>query len=465
MPTRLSHAITRRSGGHWFVLLTAAAVSAMAIPSLPSALAAPSGTPTGAADAAVTGWPQFRGPGGQGVSPAHGLPTTWSEKENVTWKTPIHGRAWSSPVVLGDQIWMTTATEDGRQLFAVCVDKASGKIVFDLKLFDVQTPQFAHAFNTYASPTPVAEPAFEGHPARVFVTFGSPGTACLDAASGRLLWERRDFVCNHFRGAGSSPLLYNNKLIMNFDGSDHQFVVALDAASGKTLWQTDRSVDYQDQGPDGKPRNDGDFRKAFSTPRIGTFAGADGGRPMLFSLGSKAFYAYDPETGKELWRIENRVAHSGSATPLMGKDLVYFQTGHGKPELWAVRPSGSGVLSNSDIVFKVVKNVPTRGSPVLVDDLLYMVDDGGVATCTDATNGTVYWHNRIEGSYSAAPVFADGHIYFFSEKGKATAIEPGREFKVVGESTLDDGFMAAAAIADNAFFLRTKTALYRIEKK
>ena len=182
---------------------------------------------TGAVSRAGDSWPQFRGPNGDGVSDAKGLPTTWSETEHVKWKTPIHGRAWSSPVILGDQVWMTTATEDGRQLFAVCVNQDSGKIVIDQKLFEVPNPQFAHKFNSYGSPTPVIEPG------RVYVTFGSPGTACLDTKTGKVLWQRTDFVCNHFRGAGSSPIIYGNLLIMNFDGSDHQFLVALTSRRAK----------------------------------------------------------------------------------------------------------------------------------------------------------------------------------------------------------------------------------------
>src|SRR5262249_6873930 len=154
-------------------------------------------------------------PEGNGCSTAKGLPLTWSETNHVKWKTPIHGRAWSSPVVWGDQVWMTTASEDGSYLSAVCVDRETGKVLQDLMLFHVPLPQYAHPFNSYASPTPVIE---EG---RVYVTFGSPGTACLDTKTGKALWQRRDFVCNHFRGAGSSPILFGNVLIMNFDGSDH----------------------------------------------------------------------------------------------------------------------------------------------------------------------------------------------------------------------------------------------------
>src|SRR4030095_3059031 len=144
-------------------------------------------------------------------------------------------------------IWLTTATEDGTELSVVCVDKESGKILQDKVLFRVSTPQFCHKFNSYASPTPVVEKG------RVYVTFGSPGTACLDAATGEKLWERTDFVCNHYRGAGSSPIIWGDLLIMNFDGSDFQYIVALDKKTGKTVWKTDRSVDFKDLDSSGQP--------------------------------------------------------------------------------------------------------------------------------------------------------------------------------------------------------------------
>jgi len=185
-------------------------------------------------------WPQFRGPNGDGHSDSNGLPLNWSETENVKWKAAIHGKGWSSPVVWGDQVWLTTATEDGHELFVVCVDRDSGNILRDQKIFEVEKPQFCHAFNSYASPTPVIE---EG---RVYVSFGSPGTACLDTKTGKVLWERHDFICNHYRGAGSSPILYGDLLIINFDGSDHQFVVALDKQTGKTVWRRERSIDFKD---------------------------------------------------------------------------------------------------------------------------------------------------------------------------------------------------------------------------
>ena len=402
-------------------------------------------------------WPQFRGPTGQGISDSTGVPATWDEKTNLAWKTAIHGRAHSSPVVWGDQVWLTSATEDGRQLFVLCVDKNTGKVLRDTKLFDVAVPQYAHPFNSYASPTPAIEQG------RLYVTFGSPGTACLDTKTGKVLWERRDFVCNHWRGAGSSPVIWNDLVFLPFDGSDYQYLVALNKNSGETVWRVDRSIDFQDIDPNtGKPQADGDWRKAFSTPRVVSFGD---GKPVLLTLGSKALYACEPATGKELWRVEDREAHSGSATPVVGDGLIFINMGHGHPELWAVRPGGSGIVTDSHVAWKVRSNVPTRGSVLLHDGLIYMVDDGGIASCLEAATGKKVWGKRIGGEYSASPLYADGRIYFFSQDGKTTAIAPGREMKVLGESKLDEGFMASPAVSGKALILRTKSHLYRIEQK
>jgi len=411
-------------------------------------------------------WPQFRGPDGDGHSDSAGLPLKWSETENVKWKTPIHGRGWSSPVVWGSQVWLTTATEDGRELFVVCVDRNSGRILRDQKLFDVANPQFCHQFNSYASPTPVVE---EG---RAYVTFGSPGTACVDTRSGQVLWERRDFVCNHYRRAGSSPILYGDLLIMNFDGSDHQFVVALDKKTGKTVWRTERSIDFKDLGADGKPQTEGDLRKAFSTPHV---AALDG-KSVLISSGAKAHYAYDPLTGEELWRVEERTSHSAGTRPLAGHGMIFVPTGWSTGELLAIRPGRKGEVVDANaagsddsrdglrVVWKTKRNVPKKPSLLLVGDLLFAIDDGGVASCLEAKTGAEIWRERVGGNYSASPVSAEGRIYFFSEEGKATVIGAGREFTVMAENRLDAGFMASPAISGKSLILRTRTHLYRVEK-
>jgi len=415
--------------------------------------------------AAAEPWPQFRGPRGDGTSTSAGLPIEWSEERNVRWKTPIHGRAWSSPVVWGGQVWVSTATEEGDRLSAVCLDLDSGRIIQYLKLFDVDAPQFAHRFNTYASPTPVIE---EG---RVYITFGSPGTACLDTATGRVLWERRDFVCNHFRGAGSSPILDGDLLIMNFDGSDHQFVVALDKRTGQTAWRRERSIDFRDLDSTGKPELEGDLRKAFGT----CHAAVLDGRATLLSQGAKALYAYDPANGHELWRVEERTSHSASTRPVAGHGLVFVATGWSTGQVLAIRPGKPGEVldANADadpgmalqVLWRAKRNVPKKPSLLLLDDLLYGIDDSGVATCWEALTGKALWNERVGGNYSASLLGAERRIYCFSEEGKTTVLEAGRTYRKLAENLLADGFMASPAVAGAALIVRTKTAVYRIESR
>ena len=398
-------------------------------------------------------WPQFRGPEGSGISESRGLPLVWGEDKNVRWKAAIHGRGWSSPVVLGSQVWLTSATENGQELFAVGLDRESGRIVHDLKLFHVEKPQYAHPFNSYASPTPVIEPG------RVYVTFGSPGTAAIDTTNGKVLWERRDIECNHFRGAGSSPILFGDLLIMHFDGSDQQFVVALDKRTGKTVWRTERSIDFKDLGPDGRPAAQGDYRKAFATPHVTTV----GGKPMLISIGSKATYGYDPTTGKELWRIEEPSNFSGSTRPVVGHGLVFYPSGWSTGQLLAIRPDGRGDVTESHVAWRLGRGVPKKPSLLLLGDLIFMIGDTGIASAVEAKSGELIWTARLDGAYSASPVAAEGRVYLFSEEGKATVIDAARELKVLAENRLDDGFMASPALAGSALFLRTRTHLYRIE--
>jgi outer membrane protein assembly factor BamB len=399
-------------------------------------------------------WTEFRGPQGTGIVRDAKIPERWSETENVRWKVPVHGRAWSSPVVLGQQVWLTTATPDGKQLYAMAFDKDTGKTIHDLKLFDVATPQFAHSFNTYASPSPIIEAG------RVYVTFGSPGTAAIDTKTGKVVWERRDLECNHFRGAGSSPILFRDLLIMHFDGSDVQYVVALDKRTGKTVWKTPRSVDFKDIEPNGKIKADGDFRKAFATPIVVLV----GSQPVLISPGSMAAYGYDPLTGKELWRLEERTSFSSSTRPVAGHGLVYYTSGFNTGQVLAIRPDGRGDVTETHVAWRSTRGAPKKPSLLLHDDLLFMVNDNGVLSCLEAKTGAEVWTGRLNQTYSASPVSAGGRIYFFGEDGKATVIEAGRTFKVIAENTLDDGFMATPAIDGNALYARTRSHLYRIER-
>lgn len=404
-------------------------------------------------------WPEFRGPWGDGhvsapgETNALGLPLHWSETERVKWKTEIPDRGWSTPVVMNGQVWLTTATVDGHDFFAICVDADSGRIRYNEKLFHSDHPEpLGNNVNAYATPSPVIEPG------RVYVHFGSYGTACLETESGKVLWQREDLRCRHYRGPSSSPVLFGDLLILTFDGVDLQYLVGLDKHTGRTVWKTDRSVEWNDADVPGQMARDGDLRKAHSTPLIVHY----NGKTQLISTGAKAAYGYDPLTGKEIWRVRYP-AWSAAPRPVSDQGLGFFVTGHGQTELMAVRLGGQGDVTDSQVAWKYDSMVPKTASPILVDGLLYMVSDDGMVTSLEESTGKQVWHERIGGTFAASPIYGDGRIYFFSQQGKTTVLKPGRSFEMVATNSLPGGFMASPAVSGQAFFLRTKTDLYRVE--
>lgn len=390
-------------------------------------------------------WPEFRGPTGDGHATSQRLPVEFGESSRVKWKTPIHGKGWSSPVVWGKQVWLTTAPEDGKELFAICVERDTGKILHDVKVFDVEKPQFCIPKNSYASPTPVIEAG------RVYVHFGAHGTACLDTVSGKTLWTRRDLPCNHHRGPASSPILYENLLILTFDGFDQQYVAALDKKTGETVWKRDRNIAYD--------TDNGDIKKAYATPLVIQAAG----KTQLIDPSAGASIAYDPRTGEELWRVRCG-GMNVSSRPLFANGLVYLTTADGGIRLFAVKPDGAGDVTTSHVAWKVTKGAPRYSSPILVGDLMFVGTDQGVVSCLNAATGDTVWQERVGGTFTASPLAAAGKVYFFSEEGDVPVIAATREFKLLAKNKLADGFMASPAVAGDALFLRTKTHLYRVEE-
>ncbi|HWX19613.1 MAG TPA: PQQ-binding-like beta-propeller repeat protein [Candidatus Binatia bacterium] len=414
-----------------------------------------------AGPAARADWPEFRGPWGDGHVSAPGdtrpigLPLRWSETNNIKWKTEIPYRGWSTPVVLGGQVWLTTATEDGHDFFAFGLEAETGRIRFNQKVFHSDDPEplgNGASMNCYATPSPVIEPG------RVYVHFGKFGTACLDTQTGKVLWQREDLRCRHYRGPSSSLVLFENLVILTFDGADLQYVAALDKQTGKTVWKTDRSVAWNDESVPGQMARDGDLRKAHSTPLIVTAAG----KPQMLSAGAKAAYSYDPRTGRELWRVQH-LDYSVAPRPVFDGSLAFIVTGFTKHELWAVKTDGQGDVTDTHVVWKLSTNVGKYASPLLLDGLIYTVTEDGAVTCLEAATGKVVWRERIGGKYAASPVYGDGRLYFFSQEGTTTVLKPGRTFEAMATNSLAGGFMASPAAAGKAFFLRTRTHLYRVE--
>ena len=389
-------------------------------------------------------WPQFRGPGGQGHSAETGLPLEWSETRNIVWKSPIPGSGWSSPVVAGRRVWLTAAVEEpaaarGRAattLRALAFDVETGKVVVNAELFRLERAGYIHPKNSRASPTPI----LDGD--RVYIHFGAEGTAALKT-DGTVLWRTR-FRYESQHGSGGSPMLHGDLLIINCDGNyEEAFVVALDKATGKERWRTQRR----------RPAD-----QAYTTPLVIRV----GEREQLISIGAYSAYAYEPATGREIWRVNYPDGFSNVPRPVFGHGLVFIATGFNQPTLIAVRADGSGDVTKTHIAWTLRRGAPFTPSPILVGDELFVVNDTGILTTVDARTGAIRYQQRLNGNFSASPVFADGRVYFQSEEGVTTVIAPGPVFRILATNRLDGSTLASMAVSGGSFFLRSDTHLYRI---
>jgi outer membrane protein assembly factor BamB len=398
----------------------------------------------GSLSAQANYWRDFRGPARNGCVANAAVPLKWSEQENVTWKCELVGSGWSSPVVEGGKVWVTAATDDGKKLHLIAIDVVTGKQLHEQVVFENDKPEKKNALNSYASPSPVVEP---GH---VYVHFGTYGTACFDTETFEKVWQRRDLNCDHMEGPGSSPILFEDLLIFNADGGDVQYVVALDKVSGETKWRTDRSISLTGFPPD--------LRKAYSTPLIINVAG----KPELVSSGAQGSYGYDPRTGKELWLVRYK-GFSMASRPVAGDGMVFLTTGFIRARMLSVKVPAVGDVTETNIAWAYSRNVPKMASPVLAGNRVFMIDDGGFATCLDHQTGKVLWRKRVGGAHCASPLCIGDRIYFFDRDGKTVVIDKGDVYKELASNHLDEGFMATPAVVGDAFVMRTRKHLYRIE--
>jgi outer membrane protein assembly factor BamB len=395
-------------------------------------------------------WPQFRGPDGQGHSTSTNVPVAWSETENVAWKVALPGRGWSSPSIRGNQIWLTTATDEGHSLRAISLDRVTGKIEHDVEVFQLENPGSVHANNSHASPTP----AIDGQ--RVYVHFGAHGTACL-ASDGRVIWKTQQLKHAHGHGPAGSPVVWNDLLFVNCDGTDVQYVVALDTQTGAIRWKHARKH-ISDDRRTGKL----EVPMAYCTPLLLDI----NGQTQLVSLGSDAVVAHQPETGQELWWFTYS-GYSNVSRPVYGEGRLYFPSGFGVPVLYAIKVGGRGDLTATNKVWSMTRSglVPLDVSPLLVGDELYTITDSGIAACWDAASGKQHWQQRLTGKFWASPVYAEGKIYCLDEQATTTVLAAGAKFEQLSVNKLDGQAQASPAIVDGAIYLRTDSHLYRIEKR
>ncbi len=406
-------------------------------------------------------WPVRTGPtlnGHVAAEDAAGLPSTWSEEPqmNIAWQLPLEGFGHSVPIVGHGKIWLTSATKDGTKQFVDCIDQATGNLLHHKLLFENSEPEpLGNLINTYASPSC----ALEGD--AVYVHFGTYGTARLNPDTMEVIWQRRDIKCRHFRGPGSSPILYGDLLILSFDGIDTQFLTALNKINGETVWKTARTTDYGDLDEKGQPTLEGDLRKAYSTPGIFEF----NGRAQVVSMGSKAAFAYDALTGEELWTIRHD-DYNGSSPPSFFGNYAILNTGSGRSNLLSVRldESTRGDVSQSHVVWNRDKGNSDLSAPVLIGDRIYSIANNGVLTCVNAANGEEVWKDRLEGTFTSSPITANGLIYFSNEEGDTTVIRAADSFEMISKNHLAEGTRASPSAADGRLFLRTFTHLYALGK-
>jgi outer membrane protein assembly factor BamB len=414
-------------------------------------------------------WNQFRGPYANGTSKATGVPVKFAEgSKEIAWKIPVAGRAWASPVIWGNQIWLTNAPEIQNPpgatnqnanpgptpplkkplvLSAVCLDAETGKVLHDLDLFEVYRPQYTHPTNSLGSCTPWVEED------RLYIHFGTYGTACVDTKTGKKIWERTDIECHHWRGPGSSVVVHGDLLFLNFDGYDKQFIIALDKNTGRTVWKKDRDIDY---GTD-----NGDRKKAYSTVTVVNANDQD----LVVSPFAMATIAYAARDGKPVWTVYHG-GMNAAARPIVGHGLVYIRAGSGPDSLIAVDPKGKGDITKTHIKFRQARMTPNRGSQILIDDLYFMVNDEGIVTCLDAKNiEAVFWKERIEGARWSSPIAVGNNIYTVAQDGKITVFKASRAgYEQVAENKLDGFFNATPAVAGNSLIIRSQTHVYCVRK-
>ncbi|MEZ6122541.1 MAG: PQQ-binding-like beta-propeller repeat protein [Planctomycetaceae bacterium] len=403
-------------------------------------------------------WPFRNGPtmnGHVAAADAKGLPTSFDENagRNVRWKVTLEGFGHSAPIIGDRRIWLTSATEDGHQQFVDCFHADTGDVLHRRLLFENPEPEpLNNKVNTYASPSCALESD------AVYVHFGSYGTARLNPETADVVWKRTDIQCRHFRGPGSSPILFGDLLILTFDGVDADFLIALNKATGETVWRTERSTDYGDLDENGKPQRDGDLRKAYSTPGLIEV----NGRTQVVSMGSRAGFGYDALTGKEIWGIRHDDFNAASP-PCFFENLAIMHSGT-RAKLFAVElnETTKGDVTDSHIRWTREKSNSKLAAPLLIGNRLFMISDTGVVNCVDAATGEEIWKDRLGGTHVASPITANGVIWFCSEEGELTAVKAADQFEIIAQSQLTEGMRASLSAAYGRLYLRTFRHLYCI---
>lgn len=391
-------------------------------------------------------WPRFRGPSGQGISSETDLPVTWSKDENIKWTSDLPGQGWSSPIVFKDHIFLTAATEEGVSCRVICINRKDGSIAWSKEVHR-QKPGPMRKQNSYATPTPVTD-------GKLVYSVFYDGTVIAVDFSGNIVWKNNEVRFFSLHGLGASPILANGQIIMPFDGSSREetqvgwkvpwekaVILSLDADDGSVRWKGSR----------------GKSRVGHVTPIL-----VDDDK-QLISAGGDRVQGFDPNTGERIWSIYSQ-GEGVTPSPVVGDGLLYTSSGFEAPTLRAVRLGGKGEVTNSHIAWEQKNGVAALASLLYVKPYLYSISRDNILHCLDAATGDIVWRERLTGTYSASPIYADGRIYILSAEGETLVLRPGAKYDEIARNDISDTCNASMAISQGNFYIRSAKKLYCIGK-
>jgi outer membrane protein assembly factor BamB len=382
-------------------------------------------------------WPRFRGPNGSGVSPAKTIPTTWTEQD-FNWKLPLPAAGHSSPVLWGTNLFITTGDDKARQVSVICVSATGGQVLWR-KSFPF-TPHPKNNLNTFAS----ASPAVDQH--RVYVCWSSPAHFTLMALThaGQVVWEKDlgPFASQH--GGGASPIVYQDKVVLGNEQDGEGFLIAVNAATGKTQWQNPRSSK----------------ETVYSTPCV--YAPTNAPPALIFTSHSHGFCAIDPDSGKVLWELTDVFDKRVVSSPVLGSGLIFGAcgSGGGANYLVAVRP-GSPV-KKPEVAYTIRRSAPYVPTSVCVGDRLFLWGDNGMVTCVQAASGEVKWQERVGGTYFSSPLWVAGRLFGISAKGEVVVVEASDRFRVLARNPLGEVTHSTPAVAGGRMYIHTTKSLISV---
>lgn len=384
----------------------------------------------------VDAWPRFRGPNGNGAAEAEHPPATWAEKD-YRWRITLPGSGHSSPVIWGDRVFVTVGDEKGPALSVCAFATLNGKSVWSQA---IEIEKFKkNQLNSYASSTP----ALDGK--RLYVSWASPEhyvVTALNQADGKPLWRHDLGGFQGEHGFGGSPIVYDDLVIVAREHDGPSSIVALDAATGKPRWTTERKTQ----------------KAAYSTPVV--FQRADGPKQLVFTSWAHGFYALDPATGKELWELpvfHNRLV--GSPSTGGGLVLAAAGTGGGGKQFFAVRPGDGTAGGKAEVAYEVTPPIPYVPTPLCHDGRAYLFGDGGVVTCIKLDNGEVLWRERLNNKFFGSPIRVGGKIYCIARDGKVAVLDATAEFHAPQWVDLGEASHSTPAAAGGTLYFRTLTHL------